>query len=147
MKHLKRYKIFEAGGDGLPKDDDKLILLEDLSLEIKDMGFEVSINGYESYTPTYYSYDIIIKSDDTLRVYDVSKNNISGLDKMDKIIERCKELNKSCLELIKRAIENDLYLCDFYIDINSSGISSFIRFTIKDDGSPVPSSYKYNPQR
>jgi hypothetical protein len=143
MKYLSNFKIFEGIGDELPKDDEKLILLNDISLYIKDLDFRVTVNGYESYTRGYNTYDVIIESNDKLVVYDISKNNISELKKIEKLLKKSEELNSECLNLINRSIDSGLYLCEYSVNIKSDGIYCFVRFTNRQDGDPVGNEYKY----
>lgn len=140
MKHIKTYKIFEDVGDRLSKEDEYLNLLNDLSLEISDLDFIVSVRGYESYTRGYNTYDIIIESNDKFVVYDINNKNINQLDSMN--FEKLNKLNESCKDLIKRAMDNDIYLCSYEINTND-GVWCFIRFTTRQDGKPVGPEYKY----
>lgn len=143
MKYLSNFKIFEDVGDRLPNDDEKLILLNDLSLDIKDLDFRVIVKGYESYTRGYNTYDLIVESNDKSAVYDINKDNISELSKIEKVLKKSEELNKECLNLISRSIDSGLYLCEYHIDIKSDGIYCFVRFTNRQDGDTVGTEYKY----
>lgn len=143
MKYLSNFKIFENVGDILPNDDEKLILLNDLSLDIKDLDFRVIVKGYESYTRGYNTYDLIIESNDKLVVFDVNKDNISELSKIEKVLKKSEKLNEECLNLISRSIDSGLYLCEYYINIKGDGIFCLMRFTNRRDGNPVGSEYKY----
>ena len=141
MKYIKEYKLFERCGDNI-ENDQHLELLNDLSLDIKDLGFEVGVKGYESYTEGYNMYDIIIKSKDNYSIHEVGIDNISELDIMYKKVDKINKLNSECLNLIKRSIDNGLYLCSYEITIKSD-LFCFIRFTCKDDGSPVEDGFRY----
>lgn len=140
MKYIKEYKLFERAGDDI-ENDHHLELLNDLSLDIKDLGFEVGVKGYESYTFGYNIYDIIIESKDNYSIYDVGIDNISELDIMYKKVDKINKLNSECLNLIKRSIDNGLYLCSYETTIKSD-LFCFIRFTCKEDGSPVEDGFR-----
>lgn len=141
MKYIKKYKIFEDVGDELPKEDEYLNLLNDLSLEISDLDFRIEVKGYESYTRGYNTYDLIIESNDSFVVYDIDDKNINQLDSMN--FEKINKLNESCKDLIKRSIDNGLYLCSYEINTKDDGVWCFIRFTNRQDGNPVGPEYKY----
>lgn len=141
MKHIKNYKIFEGISDKLPKEDEYLNLLKDLSLEISDLDFRVKVSGYESYTRGYNTYDLTIESNDSFVVYDIDDKNINQLDSMN--FEKINKLNESCKDLIKRSIDNGLYLCSYEINTKNDGVWCFIRFTNRQDGNPVGPEYKY----
>lgn len=142
MKHIKNYKVFEGMGDKL-NDDFHLELLEDLSLDIIDLGFKVKVSGYESYKKGYNMYDIFIERPDGLIVYDINKDNLSKLKDISKGLGELNKLDDECLNLITRALDNNLYLCVYEIDIDSKRVYIHIRFTNKKDGEPVDSDYKY----
>lgn len=141
MKYIKTYKIFEDVGDRLPKEDEYLNLLNDLSLEISDLDFRIKVKGYESYTRGYNTYDLFIESNDRFVVYDINSKNINQLDSMD--FEKINKLNESCKDLIKRYIDSGLYLCSYEINTKNDGVWCFIRFTNRQDGNPVSPEYKY----
>lgn len=141
MKHIKNYKVFEDVGDKLPKEDEYLNLLNDLSLEISDLDFRIKVKGYESYTRGYNTYDLFIESNDSFVVYDINDKNINQLDSMD--FEKIDKLNESCKDLIKRSIDSGLYLCSYEINTKNDGVWCFIRFTNRQDGNPVGPEYKY----
>jgi hypothetical protein len=145
MKYIKNYKVFEGMGDNLNDNNYHLELLKDLSLDITDIGFKVDIKGYESYKEGYNMYDIFITGKDKFNVYDINKENLSNLKEMNNRLGELNKLNIECLNLITRSVENDLYLCQYEIDIDSidSTISIYIRFTIKQDGKPVNKDFKY----
>lgn len=143
MKHIKNFKLFEGMGDDINDNNFHLELLRDLSLDISDLGFEVDVRGYESYKEGYNMYDIFIERPDGLNVYDINKDNLSKLKDISKGLVELNKLNDECLNLITRAVDNNLYLCVYEIDVNFKRVYIHIRFTNKKDGESVDSDYKY----
>jgi hypothetical protein len=143
MKHIKNFKLFEGMGDNLNDNNFHLELLRDLSLDINDLGFEVDVRGYESYKEGYNMYDIFIERPDGLNVCDINKDNLSKLKDISKELGELNKLNDECLNLITRAVDNNLYLCVYEIDVNFKRVYIHIRFTNKKDGESVGSDYKY----
>jgi hypothetical protein len=142
MKYIKNYKVFEGMGDKLI-DNFHLELLEDLSLDIVDLGADVEVRGYESFKEGYNMYDIFIKRYDKFSVYDIDKENFSNLKGINKSLIELNKLNDECLNLINRAIDNDLYLCEYEINTTFKEVYIHIRFTIKQDGKSVDKDFKY----
>lgn len=143
MKHIKNFKLFEGMGDNLNDNNFHLELLRDLSLDINDLGFEVYVRGYESYKEGYNMYDIFIKRSDKFAIYDIDKENLSNLKEINKRLTELNKLNDECLNLITRAVDNNLYLCEYVINTGFKEVNIHIRFTNKKDGESVDSDYKY----
>lgn len=144
MEYIKNYKIFEAGGDNVPDDDKTLLLLKDLTLEISDLdpNYKIDVSGFGTYGQEGHNdYHVSVESDNNFSIYDVNKYNINELDSFN--FNKIEELNKVCKELIKRTIDNGLYLCSYDIKIKSAGFYFNIRFIKREDGKPMEPNYKY----
>jgi hypothetical protein len=145
MKNIINYRKFESNGDIDNLVKVNLDLLKELSLDIQDLGFNVIINNNLSKLDNIHIYNMIIESNDIFTVYEVNKKTISKLKKMSDNVQKLSNLEDNCQDLINRAISNGLYLCQYYIRVQSEYpyIWCFIKFSTKSDGSTLGTEYRY----